>query len=420
MRRRFLAVTVAAIFLAVPAFAADAKPDGKPEAGQAQKSAANKKAVKEAAAKPAKDAKAAAPKTAKAPKAAKAKSTADKAAKPKYPKPEADFSATTGETHNVVRGDTMWDLSGTFWKNKYVWPKLWSYNPHIRNPHWIFPGDKLFLSPPPPSAPIEPKEREITLVVEKLSPPEPAKPAAESKAAAGDKPKAEAPKRYYVVLENRAQDYISPDKVAKVATIRNKAVNKLMSAEFEDMELVMEKGGTAKAGDKFTLYNDAREVRSPSSGKPVGYHVHILGQVVVKKVDGDKVWAKVLTSYDVMENGGSVMAYREPVVRVEPVKAPDELSGMVLAGEESTSLFTSNNIVFLDKGQTDGLNAGSVVELPFPAGPHRADGYADALSGPIARAVIVSTQAKTSTAYIIKSRKAVEAGFQFVAAADSP
>jgi len=47
--------------------------------------------------------------------------------------------------HTVEDGDTLYDLSGRYLRDVYEWPKLWSYNPHITNPHWIYPGDIVYL-----------------------------------------------------------------------------------------------------------------------------------------------------------------------------------------------------------------------------------------------------------------------------------
>lgn len=45
----------------------------------------------------------------------------------------------------VKKGDTLWDISAIFLENPWNWPDLWSYNPQVRNPHLIYPGDELHL-----------------------------------------------------------------------------------------------------------------------------------------------------------------------------------------------------------------------------------------------------------------------------------
>ncbi len=45
----------------------------------------------------------------------------------------------------VVKGDTLWDISDRFLANPWVWPKVWRVNPHIENPHLIYPGDIVAL-----------------------------------------------------------------------------------------------------------------------------------------------------------------------------------------------------------------------------------------------------------------------------------
>lgn len=45
----------------------------------------------------------------------------------------------------VKKGDTLWDISGMFLDEPWLWPKLWRLNPEIENPHLIYPGDELRL-----------------------------------------------------------------------------------------------------------------------------------------------------------------------------------------------------------------------------------------------------------------------------------
>src|SRR5688572_27553263 len=74
------------------------------------------------------------------------------AAKP--PSPESKVAVTTRceflpnapDQHLVVRGDTLWDISGKFLQHPWCWPQVWGINrEHINDPHWIYPGQIVYF-----------------------------------------------------------------------------------------------------------------------------------------------------------------------------------------------------------------------------------------------------------------------------------
>jgi len=60
--------------------------------------------------------------------------------------PLSELSPNAPDNYTVKRGDTLWAISGLFLKSAWRWPELWGMNlAEIKNPHLIYPGQKLYL-----------------------------------------------------------------------------------------------------------------------------------------------------------------------------------------------------------------------------------------------------------------------------------
>ncbi|MFI5300342.1 MAG: LysM peptidoglycan-binding domain-containing protein [Polyangiales bacterium] len=260
-----------------------------------------------------------------------------------------DVPESVPDTHTVKKGDTLWDICDTSFQNPWQWPRVWSWNPEIVNPHWIYPGQVLRL-----------KEGASTTGGSLSVGSDGSAGAPPTK---GSRIGAELKPRLVpvgtVFLRNKAFLY-DEDSVADGELIGSPSERMILSIYDQAyVKLTDEQAKALNAGDKLTAYNIERPI---SHGKrQLGKVVQILGTLRVDTVDRDQKLATVtiIDVADVIERGARVGAVERKIDVIPPSTNATDLRGVVLASVVPTELYGANQVVFIDQGSDAGLKAGN-------------------------------------------------------------
>ncbi len=239
------------------------------------------------------------------------------------------------ETYNVKDGDTLWDICTRFFSDPYVWPRIWSYNNKITNPHWIYPGDMLWLVPP----------RAVPAAISMSSAP--------AAAVAQPRPKA-------ILVRNRG--FVDTETLKQSGTLIGSREEMMMLSQYDEAYVQFPDAREIRAGDEFSIFEVLRDVDSiEDPGSEMGKLVEILGVVRVTQYDRNKDLAKVIIdeSFRPIERGSMVGPVHRRFDLVSPVVNEQELKGYVIAFLDPGIIAAAHNIVFVDKGSEQGVKVGN-------------------------------------------------------------
>jgi hypothetical protein len=310
-----------------------------------------------------------------------------------------DASGQRGRIHTVASGDTLWDISDAYLGTPWVWPSLWQDNPAVPNPHRIFPGDKLWISPTAMRR-VTDEEAERLLGGEL--------PASVDDAMPG-------PLATVRVPSIEAVGFVSADMLAASGTILGSPRDdQWYSAEMR-VYLSLGHGQVAK-GDRFDVVRAEEDVRDPETNRSMGVFVDRLGWVEVLAVHAESAEAVIRQSAREMRAGDRLLPRREPTAEVAVRPSGPAVEGQIAFLPDTRTINGGHDVVFLNRGTEHGLSVGSPLEV-FRAGSDARDeetGMRRLLPDHVlASLVVVSAEPQSAVAVVTHAAEELARGDQF-------
>jgi hypothetical protein len=330
--------------------------------------------------------------------------------------------------HLVRHGDTLWDLSDTYYGNPWQWPRIWSMNPQVTNPHWIYPGDQLRMQP-----------GEGSSLYDRMGAGAPGSGGAGQGAGGpGLINRRERLSRDTVVL--RDQGYIGNVNEDTWGQVAGSPEEQMFLTEGNHIFVLLKPDKAARAGEELAIFRDVRPAdKVEGARKPAGEVVKVLGTVKIDSVDPKTHVARgiITESLDIVERGAKVGPVQRKFTVVPPLKSDKPIVAHLLNSFYPHVYVAQNQVVFLDRGSQDGLKPGNRLvvlrrgdtwrqslnskmandRLQVDA-PEEVYIEATPLPGeddqfpeePVAELRILTTQSSTSLAFIVQSRRELVPG----------
>ncbi|MDP2267214.1 MAG: LysM peptidoglycan-binding domain-containing protein [Thiobacillus sp.] len=257
------------------------------------------------------------------------------------------------EKYVVVKGDTLWDISGRFLKDPWRWPQIWNMNrSEIKNPHWIYPGDMVVLDR-------SGKEPRLTLVkgdaggmqTVKLSP---------GVRAANISNDAIPAIPISVIHPFLSQPRVVPKGAFDDAPfILGSNTDRVVLASGDDAFATGGKPGVTR----WNLLRPGKALKDPESGEVLGYEVVYLGDARTL-VEGAPQKIRITRStQEILPKDKLVEADNTTTYEFVP-RAPDtKVSGRIISAYGGMTDSGRYQTVVINRGSRDGLEPGHVLTV---------------------------------------------------------
>jgi hypothetical protein len=329
-----------------------------------------------------------------------------------------DSQGRQGRIHIVSRGDTLWDISDAYLGTPWVWPSIWRDNGQVENPHRIFPGDRIWITPN--------EMRKITaeeaaqLLANRPPGEELIPAAAEEPGLALEQPPAApspvpAEAHTLKVSSRETTGLITAEQYEASASIVGRVPERLLMSQ-EDRVYIGSGEGQVAVGDQLTIFHTNEKVYDPDTGRLLGYHVEFIGHVEVTETHPETSTARIAMSTGEVEMGDRLTP-REPVpaeITLQP--SPQDVDGKISFFPQQRVVIGWNDFVYLNRGTTDGLEVGSPLEVYRPGYKANEPARDETVQVPdqiVGRLVVVRAADSASVAIITKSSTELRLGDRF-------
>ncbi len=260
------------------------------------------------------------------------------------------------DRHVVVKGDTLWDISAKFFKDPWKWQQIWGLNKDtIKNPHWIYPGDVIFLD-----------RTTGTLYVG--APPQPA--ATPDNSIVKLSPRARELESDHDSIPMIPYNAIAPF-LSRPLAVDNVDLNitPTLVGTFEHRQLLgaddigYVKNLPAGKGAQWQVFRLGKSFIDPDTEEALGYEVIYLGDSLVEKFAPISE-VRITKSVSEIAIGDYLTQSTEVFDQNYKPHAPDakivaKIISVLGEGEQAGQ----NSIITLNKGKRDGLESGHVLAL---------------------------------------------------------
>jgi hypothetical protein len=331
-----------------------------------------------------------------------------------------DSEGRRGRIHIVARGDTLWDISNAYLGTPWVWPSIWQDNGEIENPHLIYPGDRIWITP---SEMRRLTAEEAALMLSNLPPDPPAAgdpvlpPEPESEPAMIAEPVERGSIR---VSSREMAGLISPAQLEAAASLVGRVPERVLLAQEDDVFIGLGESDI-DVGDELTAFRTHEKVFDPDSGVLLGYHVEFLGWIQVQETYPETAKATIRMSTSELQEGDRLIP-REPLPQEIPLQAgPADVEGKISFFPQKRVVIGFNDFVYLNRGSIDGLEVGSSLSVYRPGYSAEEQARDEEVLVPdfvIGQMVVVRTADESAVALVTNSKTELALGDRFRGAED--